>query len=85
MIPTSRSSPALCSAGLTGALSAKTMISVGRRIQEAIDHMGKGETMLALTPACIALDVTSQRHAGLKRSSRSSFKRFVQENLWLIT
>ena len=61
------------------------MIAVGRRIQEAIDHMGKGETMLALTPACIALDITSQRHAGLKRSSRSSFKRFVQENLWLIT
>lgn len=26
------------------------MIAVGRRIQEAIDHMGKGETMLALTP-----------------------------------
>lgn len=64
---------------------AEFMISVGRRVQEAIDHMGHGERLLALTPACIALDVTSQRHAGLDRSSGSNFKRFVQDNLWLIT
>jgi len=61
------------------------MISVGDRVKEAIDHMGKGERMLALTPACIALDITSQRHAGIKRSGRAAFKRYVKENLWLIT
>lgn len=61
------------------------MVSVGRRVQEAIDHMGKREIALALTPACIALDVTAQRHAGVKRSSRTTFKKFVQDHLWLIT
>jgi hypothetical protein len=61
------------------------MIAVGRRVQESIDHMGKGEIALALTPACIALDVTSQRHAGTTHSSRTTFKRYVKEYLWLIT
>jgi len=61
------------------------MVSVGRRVQEAIDHMGKREIALALTPACIALDVTAQRYAGVKRSSRTTFKKFVQDYLWLIT
>jgi len=61
------------------------MLSVGQRIQEAIDHMGKGEIMRALTPACIALDITSQRHAGAKRSGRAIFKRFVTEHMWLIS
>ena len=61
------------------------MVSVGRRVQETIDHMSKGETPLALTSACIALDITSQRHAGVKRSGRSHFKRFVSDYLWFIT
>ncbi|GAC1634529.1 MAG: hypothetical protein NVS9B10_30630 [Nevskia sp.] len=47
--------------------------------------MGKGDIVLALTPACIALDVTSQRHASADRSSRTHFKKFVQDYLWLIT
>jgi len=47
--------------------------------------MGKGEIALALTPACIALDVTSQRYARAKRSSQSNFKKFVRDHLWLIT
>jgi hypothetical protein len=61
------------------------MISVGQRIQEAIDHVGRGDYALALTPACIALDITSQRHFGAKRSGRTIYKRFIQEHLWLIT
>lgn len=61
------------------------MISVGRRIQEAIDHMDKGEIALALTPACIALDITSQRYAGAKRSGRKIYKKFIKDHLWLIT
>jgi hypothetical protein len=47
--------------------------------------MGKHEIALALTPACIALDITAQRHAGVRRSSRSTFKKFIQDYLWLIT
>jgi len=61
------------------------MISVGQRIQEAIDHMDRGHYMLALTPVCIALDITSQRHFGVDRSSGSNYKNFIQEYLWLLT
>jgi hypothetical protein len=61
------------------------MISVGKRVQEAIDYMTKGEIPSALTPACIALDVTSKRHADAKHSGRTLFKRFVKDYLWLIT
>jgi hypothetical protein len=61
------------------------MVSVGRRVQEAIDHMGKGETALALTAACIAVDVTAQRYSGASRSSSRDFKKFVKDHLWLIT
>jgi len=61
------------------------MISVGQRVQEAIDHMSRGDYVLALTPTCIALDITSQRHFGSKRSNRNIYKRFIQEHLWLIT
>ena len=61
------------------------MLSVGQRIQEAIDHMGRDDYALALTPTCIALDITSQRHFGAKRSGRTIYKRFIQEHLWLIT
>jgi hypothetical protein len=61
------------------------MVPVGRRVQEAIDHMEKGEIELALTAACIALDVTSQRYAGAPKSGRAHFKKFVQDHLWLVT
>ncbi|MYM36588.1 hypothetical protein GTP38_19855 [Duganella sp. FT94W] len=61
------------------------MISVGRRVQEAIDYMGKGEVELALTAACIALDITSKRHVGASKSKSDHFKKFVQDHLWLIT
>ena len=47
--------------------------------------MGKREIVLALTPACIALDVTAQRYTGAKRSSRGNYKKFIQDHLWLIT
>lgn len=63
----------------------KTVISVGQRVQEAIDYMDHNKYALALTPGCIAIDVTSQRHFGAKRSGRSIYKRFIQEHLWLIT
>ena len=61
------------------------MIFVGERIKEAINHMNRGDYALALTPVCIALDITSQRHFSKNRSSISTYKRFLQENLWLIS
>jgi len=64
------------------------MVTVGQRVKEAIDYMGQEMPQAvtsALTPACIALDVTSQRHAGASRSARKHFKKFVQDYLWLIT
>lgn len=61
------------------------MLSVGQRIQEAIDHMDRGDYLLALTPACIALDITSQRYFQKTSGSRSTYKEFIKEHLWLIT
>jgi hypothetical protein len=61
------------------------MIKIGDRVKEAIDHMDKGEIELALTPACIALDMTSQRYYAKNKSSNKDYKNFVKENLWLIT
>src|SRR5262245_55763154 len=66
-------------------LGGTTLVSVGRRVQEAVDHMGKGDIALALTAACIALDVTSKRYVAAKRSSGRDFKKFVKDHLWLIT
>ncbi len=61
------------------------MVSVGRRVQEAIDDMERGEINLALTAACIALDVTSQRYASSTQAGRAHFKKFIKDYLWLIT
>lgn len=61
------------------------MVTVGDRVKETIDYMSKSEVVQALTPICIALDITSQRHAGAKRSGKALFKRYIQDYLWLIT
>jgi hypothetical protein len=61
------------------------MLSVGQRVKEAIDYMGTGQVVSALTPTCIALDITAQRVAGAKRSGRKIFKDFIQKSMWLIT
>ena len=61
------------------------MVSPGRRVQEAIDYMDRGQVGLALSPACIALDVSSQRYAGASSSSESVHRSFVRDYLWLIT
>ena len=61
------------------------MVSVGARIKETIDYMSKGEIFQALTPICIALDITSKRRVGATRSGRVLFKRFITQNMSLIT
>jgi len=47
--------------------------------------MDRGLVALSLAPACIALDVSSQRHAGVSSSSGSVTRTFVRDYLWLIT
>lgn len=46
--------------------------------------MDRGQVALALSPACIALDVSSQRYAGASSSSESVWRSFVRDYLWLI-
>jgi hypothetical protein len=61
------------------------MVTIGDRIQEAIDYMDKGKIELALTPTCIALDITAQEYYLKNKSSGKNYKNFIQEYLWLIT
>ena len=60
------------------------MVSVGDRIQSAIHHMDNGETELALSDVCIAVDITAQKYYGETKSSASCYKRFLKENMWMI-
>ncbi|MFA6259795.1 MAG: hypothetical protein WCX29_04295 [Candidatus Peribacteraceae bacterium] len=61
------------------------MITIGDRIKEAIDYMEKGHLEHALTPTCIAIDLTSKKTTGNPRSSKSDYKKFVAEYMWLIS
>jgi hypothetical protein len=47
--------------------------------------MDRGQVALALSPACLALDVSAQRYAGASSSSESATGTFVRDHLWLIT
>ena len=60
------------------------MVSVGDRIQSAIHHMDNGETELALSDVCIAVDITAKKYYGETKSSASCYKRFLKENMWMI-
>lgn len=58
-------------------------ITVGDRIQSAIDHMEKSEIDLALSDVCIAVDITAQKYYQ-DASSSSCYKAFLKENMWMI-
>jgi hypothetical protein len=60
------------------------VISVGEKIREAIDWMGRGNMAQALGAVSIAVDMTSRRHAGSERSGHAIRRRFVHDYLWLI-
>ena len=47
--------------------------------------MNKGQIEHALTPTCIALDLTAKKVAGKDRSAKSDYKNFVSSYMWLIT
>ena len=59
-------------------------VSIGRRVQEAIDYMEKGEFELALTPTAIAIDCTAKAYYGKDKHSGKNYKSFLQENLKII-
>ena len=61
------------------------MITIGYRIKEAIDYMDQGKIELALTPTCIALDMTAQSYYAKQNSSKKDYKNYVKEYFWLIT
>jgi hypothetical protein len=60
------------------------MISIGQRVQYAIDDAGQDRFELALQNVAIALDVTAKRHYNSEKSSKSNYKRFLKEYSWLI-
>lgn len=59
-------------------------VTVGDRVQSMIDHMEKGELDFALSEICIALDITSQKYYRKTVSSRTIYKKFLKENIWMI-
>jgi len=59
-------------------------ITVGDRIQSMINHMDKGEIELGLSDVCIAVDITSKKYFGQDKSSRTHYKNFLSENMWII-
>jgi len=61
------------------------MVTIGDRIKEAIDYMSKGQIEHALTPICIALDLTAKKYAGKTKSSKSDYKKFISDYMWLIS
>lgn len=61
------------------------MIKIGDRVKEAIDYMSKGQIEHALTPTCIALDLTAKKVAGTNRSAKSDYKKLISDFMWLIT
>ena len=61
------------------------MLTVGDRVHEAINYMDKGQIELALTPTCIAIDMTAQLYYKKIKSSNKDYKNFIKKHLWLIT
>ncbi|MCA9371553.1 hypothetical protein KC726_01510 [Candidatus Woesebacteria bacterium] len=61
------------------------MLTIGDRIKKAIDEMEKGQIEHALTEVCIAIDITAQKISGKSRSSKSDYKKFVSNYMWLIS
>lgn len=60
------------------------MITIGQRVERAIEDINKGAIEFALENICIALDVTSQRLYSKSRSHRDFYKRLLKEYSWLI-
>lgn len=60
------------------------MITIGQRVQLAIDDAGQGRFELALQHAAIAIDITAKRRYKSTKSSKSNYKRLLRDYSWLI-
>ncbi|KFX63835.1 hypothetical protein KBK24_0119220 [Burkholderia sp. K24] len=60
------------------------MITIGERVQHALDDVERGQFELGLQHAAIAIDITSKRHYGKRRSSRTLYKNLLHEYAWLL-
>jgi len=60
------------------------MITIGQRVQLAIDDVGQGRFELALQHMAIAIDITAKRHYQSAKSSKSLYKRLLKEYSWLL-
>ncbi len=58
-------------------------MSISDRVADAIDGMAQGNTEGALISICPAIDATASKH--YNKRGKQSYKRFVRENLSLIT
>lgn len=60
------------------------MITLGQRVQLAIDEVGQNRFELALQHAAIAIDVTAKKYFESSKSSKSNYKKFLKEYSWMI-
>lgn len=60
-------------------------MSIAKRICEATEKLHRGDFEAALIPVCIALDTTSKKLYRKSKHDNSIYKKFVKENLVLIT
>lgn len=60
------------------------MLSVAKRVMYAIDLVGRNEFELALEQAAICVDISSQRKYKKLSSSKSDFKKFLEEYYWVM-
>src|SRR6266699_7136605 len=58
-------------------------MSIAKRIREAVERYAEGDFEASLVPMSIALDATATKV--YSRRGKSSYKRFIQENMVLIT
>jgi len=60
------------------------MITLGQRVQLAIDEVEQNRFELALQHAAIAIDITAKRQYKSAKSSKSNYKRLLKDYSWLI-
>jgi hypothetical protein len=61
------------------------MNTVGEYVQEAVDFMNSGSYLRAVAPTVLAIDATMRKTSEKENSSEDDYKRFLKQNLPLIT
>ena len=60
-------------------------MSIGKRIEEAVEKMQRGDAEAALIPTSIALDATAKKEYPQIRRNDVAYKQFIRENFGFIT